>query len=113
MRILCTAKGFALTDGLESQVHQRIRLGLDRFAHLICSVQVLIRDENGPKGGLDKRCTVELELAKGGRIVCKSVSSDACAAIGEAFQRIERALSTFAKRQRGRRSASTITEMEY
>jgi putative sigma-54 modulation protein len=104
MRVLCTAKGFSLTEGLESQVHERIRFDLDRFTHLVRSIRVLLADENGPKGGQDKRCTVELQLSSGGRIVRKSVASDAYAAIGATFQRIERALVALSERQRPKRS---------
>ncbi|NDC37670.1 MAG: HPF/RaiA family ribosome-associated protein [Proteobacteria bacterium] len=112
MRVLCTAKGFTLTEGLQMQVDERIRLSLDRVSHLVRSVRVLLCDENGPKGGRDKRCTVELELLKGGRIVRKSVAADAYAAIGQSFQRIERALLGLAKRRRARRGEISETVKE-
>jgi len=112
MKVFCIAKGFSLTEALESQINERIRVSLDRFSAQVRSVKVLLCDENGPKGGLDKRCTVELQLTKGGQIVRKSVASDAYAAIGECFHRIERALAALSKRSRSRRAQPTVVHTE-
>ncbi len=43
------------------EVHARRRAGfaLDRFAERIRNVSLRFEDVNGPRGGVDKRCTVE------------------------------------------------------
>jgi ribosome-associated translation inhibitor RaiA len=100
MRVLCVAKGFTLTDALQECVSNQIGVGLDRFKHLIRAVRVTLRDVNGPKGGKDKRCLVQLDLSGGGLIVRESAGVDAYATIVEAFQRVERAVASLGKRRR-------------
>lgn len=45
-----------------TEVHARKRANsmLDRFAEKIRAVSLKFEDLNGPKGGIDKRCTVEI-----------------------------------------------------
>jgi len=62
--ILNRAKTFTLrrlTDSLE----RRIRKALARFSHEIKKVRLVLEDENGPRGGYDKKALVQVTLANG------------------------------------------------
>lgn len=45
---------------------------LDRFNHFIREAQITLRDINGPKGGIDKLCTIQLRFFPRGLAVIKS-----------------------------------------
>lgn len=47
-------------------VEQRVRRSLSRFAEHLRRVTVTLRDDNGPRGGRDKVCTLRVELQGGG-----------------------------------------------
>ena len=44
----------------------------DRFAHMIREARLTLRDSNGPKGGVDKLCTIQLRFSPGGMAVLRS-----------------------------------------
>jgi putative sigma-54 modulation protein len=46
----------------EAHIKRRVRFALSRFAHRITRVAVRLVDINGPRGGVDKRCRVLIEL---------------------------------------------------
>jgi ribosomal subunit interface protein len=93
-------RGFSLTPGLRSYGEQRLGFALDRHRERIARVRVTLADVNGPKGGEDKSCKVEVRL-RGGRTVRASVvDADAYAALGVAAHRAGRALSRALERER-------------
>lgn len=44
----------------------------DRFDHFIREAQMTLRDANGPRGGVDKLCTIQLRFYPRGLAVVKS-----------------------------------------
>ena len=44
----------------------------DHFNHFIREAQLVFRDTNGPKGGVDKLCTIQLKFFPRGLAVVKS-----------------------------------------
>jgi hypothetical protein len=66
-------------------------------------------DENGPRGGVDKRCQVALHAEGAGAVVVTSVASDWRAALNDALAR--RALPAApVARQRHRRMRQRLPE---
>ena len=53
---------------IESSCNQ----AFDRFNHFIREGQLTLRDTNGPKGGVDKLCTIQLRFFPRGLAVVKS-----------------------------------------
>ena len=51
MNVKLQTQGFALTPGIGSRVHERVDKALDRYSEDIVSVDVFLKDVNGPKGG--------------------------------------------------------------
>ena len=70
VQIKCINVDLPLSEMLEIQTsyHQ----AFDRFSHLIREAQLTLRDTNGPKGGVDKQCTIQLRFYPRGLAVVKS-----------------------------------------
>lgn len=100
MNIDIRTRGFSLTPGLRAHVERRLELALDRHLERIARVRVRIGDVNGPRGGEDKRCRIEVALRGGGTLRATVVDADAYAAIGAAAHRVARAVTRATHRER-------------
>jgi hypothetical protein len=52
----------AMEPALLRRVERRVRTALRRFAAHIRAVRVQLADVNGPRGGVDKECTIAIRL---------------------------------------------------
>jgi ribosome hibernation promoting factor len=93
-------RGFSLTPGLRAHVERRLELALDRYAERVARVRVVVSDVNGPRGGEDKACRVEVRLRGGGAVRAAAADADAYAAICAAAHRAARALARAVQRER-------------
>jgi len=66
---------------------RRTRFVLRRLAWLVPQATVVMSDVNGPRGGTDKRCQVELRTDLVGTVVVSSVASDWRSALDKALAR--------------------------
>jgi hypothetical protein len=55
---------------------ERLSFALRRLSWLVPRATVVLSDMNGSKGGLDKRCRVELTSPKTGPVVISTVAKD-------------------------------------
>ena len=58
MNLRIVAKGVRLSDTLRSRIERRLYFALGRFSSVIKSVDLTLRDENGPRRGVDKYCRI-------------------------------------------------------
>ncbi len=100
MRIDIQASGFELTDGLREHTERRLQFALSWAAHDVRKVIVRLSDINGPRGGNDKRCHIQLPMQHKQDIVIKDTESDLYVAIDRAVDRAERAVARRLERQR-------------
>jgi ribosome-associated translation inhibitor RaiA len=63
-----------------------------RLAWLISKATVSLSDINGPRGGVDKRCQVEVQVSRENTVVATSIARDWKAAIDLALSRAARTL---------------------
>ena len=71
---------------------RRVRFSMRRLSWLVPRVKVHLSDVNGPRGGIDKRCQVQL-LANGSQdVVVTSVARDWRSALQSAMGRAVRSL---------------------
>ncbi len=92
MQIHVRVRGLAASSALHRHAVGRVEQELRRVAHEITHVVVRITDMNGPKGGLDKRCSI---VARGPRVRALSIgqlSANAFSAVHLAAERLARAL---------------------
>ena len=102
MELSIRAEGFSVTQALRTFVEDRIRLRFDRFANRVRRIVVLLRDENGPRGGVDKQCKVHVELQNGTRLIRECTHVDAYTACSDGVGRTQRALADFIRRSGSR-----------
>lgn len=92
MRIEMKARGFTLTQGLRAHVEQRLQFALSRFQDRLRWVTVRLSDINGPKGGVDKLCQLQLCVQGLPDIVIKDTEADLYVAVDRAAERAGRML---------------------
>lgn len=74
-------------DELRDLTERRVRFVLRRLGWLVPRAEVQMSDVNGPRGGIDKRCQVELRTDGAGSVVVASVAGDWRTALDNALAR--------------------------
>ena len=87
MQIDIQSRGFSLTDSLLSYSEKRLRSALSRCSIHIKRVAVRLSDINGPRGGADKRCHLQVVVPGMPDIVIEDTKSDLYTAINRAMDR--------------------------
>lgn len=90
MYIDIQAHGIPLTAALRDHTERRLTFSLARFADRVRRVKVRLADVNGPRGGIDKRCRIQVTLNGLGEVVIEDTEADPFLAIGRAAERIGR-----------------------
>jgi hypothetical protein len=85
-----------------SHIGRCVHLATRRFAERIRSVVVRVRDLNGPRGGIDKECSIVVHAPPFGRIFAGARHADAYGAVSEASSRLDGLLGRFFPRVRTR-----------
>ncbi|OYY95651.1 MAG: 30S ribosomal protein S30 [Hydrogenophilales bacterium 28-61-23] len=94
------SQGFSLTEGLNNYVVKRLAYGLSRGDEAITRITVRLSDINGPRGGADKRCLIEVRLKTSPTVVIEDIETDLYLAIDRAVERAGRTLARRLSRQR-------------
>jgi len=94
------SQGFPLTDGLRDYLMKRLAYGLNHGDESITRVTVRLSDINGPRGGADKRCLIEVRLKAAPAVVIEDTEADLYVAIDRAAERAGRTLARRLARQR-------------
>jgi putative sigma-54 modulation protein len=105
MKIAVRLLGLPPSESLRQHAERQARLHLGRFGVALDSVDIRIRDVNGPRGGEDMECKVS---AKGPRLrfaTMAELSGDAYQSVGMALSRLARAIARGLDRSRGMRFA--------
>jgi len=100
MNVQIHASDFTLTDGLREHIAWRVAYATNHGRDEISRVVVHLSDVNGPRGGVDKRCGVELRLKGAQSLIVEDVQADLYVAIDRAFERIGRSLQRRLSRRR-------------
>jgi putative sigma-54 modulation protein len=110
MRINIQTRGFKLTEGLRDYAERRVRFALGAFSGRVRSLVMHLADENGPRGGVDKRCTIRASLPGAPPVIIEQLEADLYGAIDRAADRAGRAVSRRLERaSAGRRYASWVS----
>lgn len=84
MKIEVRARGVDVSDEMRTYIARRLRFSLGRFDGHLQVVRVRLEDLNGPRGGVDKRCSLELSGDRLGSRFVEVRDSDFHAAVGRA-----------------------------
>ena len=111
MRIDIRSASVDLPHSDRERVRTRVRLALDRHSQRIERVRVHFADENGPRGGVDHRCTMTLNVRGLGRIVVTKLGEDSDQALQRAAESTSRALTRRLSRALGYRRQPSARRM--
>ncbi len=93
MVIAIQSRGVLLTGALRGHVRKRLSFSLGRCGSRIQRVDVKLSDINGPRGGIDKRCLIKVQVLGKRHIVVEDIQSDLYTAIDRAAGRAGRTLA--------------------
>ena len=100
MRIEIQSQGFALTDALREYAERRLKFALARAGDRIRRVTACLSDVNGPRGGIDKRCRIQVTLNRLAAVVIEDIEADLYLAIDRAADRTGRSVARRVARSR-------------
>jgi len=100
LKLHLESQGFELTPAIREHVERQLGFNLANFESHTMSIDVFLRDINGPKGGADKKALihVRLEMRQGIKVEC--TRSDLYAAITLAARQAKRAVRRALSKQR-------------
>ncbi len=93
MRITINNKQKQIGSAAVEQAKARIEASLSKFEPNVISVELLVEDVNGPRGGVDKECRVVVTLRKLDDVAVSVQEETFSKAISRAINRAERAIS--------------------
>ncbi|MBE9527245.1 MAG: HPF/RaiA family ribosome-associated protein [Proteobacteria bacterium] len=100
MQINIQARQFSLTDALRSHAERRLKSTLNCCYENIQKVVMRLSDINGPRGGEDKCCHLQVVLAGLPDVVVEDIEADMYVAIDRATDRAGRTVVRKLDRQK-------------
>lgn len=95
------SKQFEVNEAVHARLERRLQFGLGRLSPRIQRVTVRLVDLNGPRGGRDKSCRIEVRLLPAGRVFVEERDANLYAAVVRATDRVARSVSRAAARTDG------------
>ena len=93
MRIDVQGLGFPLTPALLNYTERRLRFALTRTSDRIMRVVVRLGDANGPRGGEDKFCRMQIYLQRAAPVRIEGAGVDLYAVIDRVAERAGRSVA--------------------
>lgn len=91
-------KKLSVSSSAREHLERRLSFGLGRFAQRVRAVRAVLSDENGTRGGVDKRCKLQVRTNLG-MVQVAEMDRDLHAAIDLASERLQRTLARLFDRQ--------------
>lgn len=92
-----------ITSARRERLERLVRLGFTRFATEVRQISVSVGDQNGPRGGVDQRCVVRVDLRGLSEVVVEETHESVEQALGIAVARASRSVSRALERRRRHR----------
>ena len=99
MQIDIQSSGFYLTESLLSYAQRRLLFALSYCSGHVKRVVIRLSDVNGPRGGTDKHCHIQVALVGIPDVVIEDTEVDMYAAIDRAIDRTRRTVVRKVDRQ--------------
>ena len=80
------------TEALREYAMRRLEFAVRRFRHLVRRETIRLMDENGPRRGVDTRCSIAAELVDGRQVFVEATAAVPFAAIAQAAARLRETL---------------------
>lgn len=108
MQIDIQARSFSLTEALRDYTKRRLGFALSSRNEHIQRVRVRLSDINGPRGGDDKQCHIQVILSHLPDVIIEDTEADMYDAIDRAVDRAGRTVGRRLSRQRDKRRAPVL-----
>jgi len=92
LQIQISAGEVPTNDSAIAMIESEIHSALELFSERVTRVEVYLRDQNGPKQGVDTRCLVEVRLAGLQPFAVEHDGEGLADAVRNAAQKLERAV---------------------
>lgn len=102
MHLVIRSRNLNISDALANHCLQKLFSALRPFHGRLGAVLVRLTDVNGPRGGIDKRCQLVIELTGVRHLVITSADSDLYCAIDRAADRAGHSIARELKRRQRR-----------
>jgi putative sigma-54 modulation protein len=99
MQIEIQVRNFSLTRAMRAHIERRLAFALSTGYRHVRHILVRLSDINGPRGGSDKRCQLEVMLP-GQSVVVEDTEADLYVAINRAAARAGRTVMRQLRRKR-------------
>jgi hypothetical protein len=109
MRIDIRSLNDRVDDASRAFIERRLLFALGRFGSRIQRVMVRLEDLNGPRGGLDKRCHIEVRMPGRGVLVVDVRDLELGPAVSRAAERIARRVRDELATRRAQRQRGSVT----
>ena len=104
MKLLVVGQRTNVTEDLREFITRRLHFALGRFAPQVERVTARVADVNGPRGGTDKRCRMEVKLRGLGSVSSEAHADDVEEAAAFAAERLGRGVArSLERRQQAKR----------
>lgn len=103
MHLQVNGLNLTLTENLLGHVDKRFRFALDRLEPLVERVTVRLADTNGPRGGADKECKVQVLMKNGNSIVLHEKGGEILSVIDRASDKTKRLVNKRIEKKRAKR----------
>jgi len=113
MEIDLQSRDLIVTYSLREHVNKRLKFALSTFNEYILKVVVRLSDINGPKGGIDQHCHLQIVLKGLPDVVIEDTEESLYAAVDNASQRASQAVVRKIKRQKTRQSKHRNSNIDY
>ena len=112
MNIAIRTQGFELTRAINEFTCSQLESALRSYADMLISVDVFMKDINGPKGGVDKQVLVRTRLRSGQVIAIECTRANLYSAIAATTRRCRRSVRRSLRKLR-RIEKSRLRELRY
>ncbi len=99
LELTIRSKRINLSDALREHVGRAIAFALAPFSGAIRQVTVFLADNNGPRGGNDKHCRIDVQL-RGGMVRVEDLDTSLVAAVNRSADRVGHAVGRRLSRRR-------------
>jgi len=107
MALLITDRGGLMDAEQREFAERRLSFALSRFDSRITDVELIVWDDNGPRGGVDQACRLQIQMRHGDPIVITDQDAELGRAIARLAERGARTVARAVERLREHRRPDT------
>ena len=100
MRIFLQTQGFELTSAIDTHVRKQLGRHLAGSQNNIIAIDVFLSDINGPKGGVDKKALVCVQMTSRLAVRFEAIDSDLYRAVTVASRKVKHSVKRTSRRHK-------------